>query len=86
VLNTRGQIWSEFMIGIALLVVAGFMWILLDQVYEEQLGPQAVVLGVYAPNAALIAFAWKVLLVPVLLVVVYSWVNTARKRMGAGYE
>jgi hypothetical protein len=84
--KNRGQIWSEFVIGIALLLVAGFLYVLLNQIMVESIEPAAVLQGVYAPNANLIAFSWTVVLVPVVLVVVYGWINSARKRMGAGWE
>lgn len=72
--------------GIGVLLVVGLLYVILNQIYTEQMAPHAIDAGVYAPNANLISFAWKIVLVPVLIAVVYSWINKARKRMGGGYE
>lgn len=72
--------------GIMVLVTCGLLFVILNQVYQEQLKPNAIAQGVYAPNANIIDYAWEILLVAVVIAVVYSWINTARRRMGYGYE
>jgi hypothetical protein len=85
-LGDKGQIWSEFTMGVMVLVVCGLLYVILNQVYQQQFKQTAIEQGVYAPNANLIDFSWKVILIPVVVAVVYSWINTARRRMGYGYE
>ena len=84
--KNRGQIWTTFLIAIMMLVVCGLLYILLDQVYEEQLAQTAINNGVYAPNAQLIDYSWKVLPIPVVLVYILGQINESRRRMGGGLE
>ena len=85
-INNRGQIWSEYLMGVMAIVVCGLLYIILDQSYEGQFKTKMVELGVNAANATLIEYAWKIVPIPIVLAVLYSWINTSRRRMGYGYE
>lgn len=84
-LGRRGQIWSEFMMGIMILGVIGIMYTLLYQVYTYSLRPSMITYGVNSQNLAVLDLAWWTVPIPVLLVVLFSWLNTARGRMRYGY-
>ena len=85
-IGKRGQIWTDFIMGIMVIIVLGLLYVMLNQVYVSQFKPMMVTLGVNSDNANVVDFAWRILLIPVLLAVVYSWINTSRRRMSLGYE
>ncbi len=74
------------MIGLMVIAVLGILIVILTQVYTYGLQPMVFINNVDAANANVIDFSWKVLPIAVVLSVVYSWVNTARRRMSYGYE
>lgn len=84
-LGRRGQIWSEFMIGILVLAVIGIMYVLLYQVYTYSLRPSMIEYGVNSQNLSVLDLAWWTVPIVVLVVVLFDWINTARGRMRYGY-
>lgn len=82
----KGQLWTEWISGIIILFIVTTLYIILNQVYDAELYPEAIEDGVDATNLSIIDLGWKIFLIPVLLSVTLGVVAVGRKQSrGGGY-
>ena len=77
-MNSKGQVWGEFMASLFTILAMATVYIILHQVYLYDFHPWAIREGVNATNLGYIDLAWT--LFPVVIVLAYSWGTIAAGR------
>jgi len=77
-IGRKGSLYGEIMTGIFLLAGMTVMYIILQQVYEYNLYPEAVENGADATNLNLIDIAWDMWPIPVVLAILWAMINAGR--------
>lgn len=81
--GSKGQVWSEYMLGLFVIFAVTVLYIILNQVYEANLYPNAIEDGVDSTNLNWIDTAWEIWPIPVAITVLFSIIQAGRRQAGS---
>ena len=86
-LGNKGQIWTEMMGGIFALAAITLIYIILQQIYEQEFYTHGIEYGTDSTNLTYIDVAWKFWPIPVVIAVVWGMISVGRAQSRRyGYE
>ena len=85
-IGNKGQIWTEWISGLAILFAITVIFIILNQIYVNTFYDDAVTNGVDATNLNIIDLAWEWWPIPIVLAILFGMLGTGmRVRSGVEY-
>lgn len=72
--------WTTFMAGLFTLAAVGFIFIVLDQAYNQNIRPWGIREGTDADNLKIIDVGWQTILIPVVIAYVLAQITTGRSQ------